>query len=101
MEDFVRNRTTRLSRFNVHMMMAMAVVGVSALAPMAKADQSKAAGSANLDQLSAWVNNQLPTASDVAIFDSNFGTSPNSWLLGSRLKGAVRMTLAGGGVVFE
>ena len=27
--------------------------------------------------------------------------SDNSWLLGSRLKGAVRMTLAGGGVVFE
>ena len=27
--------------------------------------------------------------------------SANSWLLGSTLKGAVRMTLAGGGVVFE
>jgi dihydroorotase len=27
--------------------------------------------------------------------------SDNSWLLGSRLKGAVRMTLAGGGVAFE
>jgi dihydroorotase len=27
--------------------------------------------------------------------------SGNSWLLGSRLKGAVRMTLAGGGVAFE
>jgi dihydroorotase len=27
--------------------------------------------------------------------------SGNSWLLGSRLKGAVRMTLAGGAPVFE
>jgi dihydroorotase len=27
--------------------------------------------------------------------------SDNSWLLGSRLKGAVHMTLAGGAVAFE
>jgi dihydroorotase-like cyclic amidohydrolase len=27
--------------------------------------------------------------------------SDNSWLLGSRLKGDVRMTLAGGGVAYE
>ncbi len=80
-----KQRHRGLKRFQVGSVLAIAVAGVSSLAPRAMAT-TKDNNNLNLNQGLSWVNGVTPDVNgDVAIFDSTFATGNSVLLLGGNV----------------